>query len=58
MKHYISVVKSCREKVSLLAEIGVTITMVWFVEKSVDGGGIAHLGLGTENEGNNEDWLD
>ena len=42
MKCYISVVKSNREKVSLLAEIGVTVTMVWFVEKSVDGGGIGN----------------
>lgn len=32
MKHYMSVVKSNREKVSLSDEIGVTVTMVRFVE--------------------------
>jgi hypothetical protein len=32
MKHYISVVRSSREKVSLSDEIGVTVTMVRFVE--------------------------
>ena len=38
MKHYISVVKSNRGKVSLLAEIGVTVTMVRFAEEFEDDG--------------------
>ena len=40
-----SVVKSNREKVSLLDEIGVTVTMVWFAEKFDGDDGSVYLGL-------------